>query len=100
MTDRRNFLRTGGLAVGALALGGPLHAADTIPPNLFDGTPGAEPAVQGSTRALMMSAIEAARGAGVSFSDVRIGRYRQNFVVTREQQIVQVVDTDSIGCGV
>jgi len=69
-------------------------------PDLFDGTPGAEPSVQASTRALMMSAIDAARAAGASFSDVRIGRYRQNFVVTREQQIVQVVDTDSMGCGV
>ena len=100
MTNRRNFLRTGGLAVGALAVGGPLKAAGALPPNLFDDTPGAEPVVQTSTRALLLSAIEAARSAGASFSDARIGRYRQNFVVTREQQIVQVVDTDSMGCGV
>src|SRR5688500_3318916 len=99
MTDRRNFLRPGGLAVGALAIGGPLHAAGSIRHDLCDGTPGAEPAVQDRTRALMLSAVEAARAAGASFSDARIARYRQNFVVTREQQIVQVVDTDSMGCG-
>ena len=32
--------------------------------------------------------------------DARIGRYLQNFVFTREQQIINVVDTDSIGIGV
>lgn len=100
MTRRRDFLRTSGLAAGALAVGGPLHAMSGMRPDLFDATPGAEPAIQGTTRALMMSAIDAARAAGASFSDVRIGRYRQNFVVTREQQIIQVVDTDSMGCGV
>ena len=47
-----------------------------------------------------MDALNAAKGAGASWSDARIGRYRQNFVGTREKQIVQVGDTDSIGIGV
>jgi TldD protein len=47
-----------------------------------------------------MSAIGAAKAAGATFSDARIGRYRQNFVGTREKQITQVGDTDSIGLGV
>src|SRR5205085_11689343 len=33
-------------------------------------------------------------------ADARIARARQNFVFTREHQIQNVVDTDSIGCGV
>ncbi|MDO8665018.1 MAG: TldD/PmbA family protein, partial [Gemmatimonadales bacterium] len=32
--------------------------------------------------------------------DARIQRQRQNFVFTREQQIQNIVDTDTIGCGV
>ena len=47
-----------------------------------------------------MDALNAAKAAGASWSDARIGRYRQNFVGTREKQIVQVGDTDSIGIGV
>jgi TldD protein len=53
-----------------------------------------------ATRDLLMVALNAARMAGASFSDARIARQRQNFVFTREQQIQNVVDTDSIGCGV
>ena len=49
---------------------------------------------------LLMDALNAARSAGAGFADARIGRYLQNFVVTREQQIINVVDTDSIGIGV
>src|SRR5574339_14677 len=45
-------------------------------------------------------ALNAAKSGGASFADARIGRYQQNFVVTREQQIINVVDTDSIGVGV
>ena len=49
---------------------------------------------------LLADALNAAKGAGASWADARIGRYRQNFVGTREKQIVQVGDTDSIGIGV
>ena len=48
----------------------------------------------------MMEALNAAKMAGASFADCRIARFRQNFVVTREKQIINVVDTDTIGCGV
>ncbi|MGN6225686.1 TldD/PmbA family protein, partial [Pseudoxanthomonas sp.] len=51
-------------------------------------------------RALMADALNAAKSAGAGYSDVRIGRYQNNFVVTREHQIVQVVDTDSMGAGI
>ena len=47
-----------------------------------------------------MEALNAAKLAGASYADARITRQRQNFVFTREQQIQNVVDTDSIGCGV
>jgi TldD protein len=49
---------------------------------------------------LLADALTAAKAAGASWSDARIGRYRQNFVGTREKQIVQVGDTDSIGIGI
>src|SRR6185295_15476701 len=49
---------------------------------------------------LMMTAINTAKSAGASYSDVRIGRYRNSIVFTREQQIVQTADVDNVGAGV
>jgi len=48
----------------------------------------------------MMTGLNAAKSAGAGYADVRIGRQRQNFVFTREQQIQNIVDTDTIGIGV
>ncbi len=93
MTDRREFLKTTGAAAAVAAAGGlvrPLGAA--AGPQ--------QPAMDAATRELLMVALNAARMAGASFADARIARQRQNFVFTREQQIQNVVDTDSIGCGV
>ena len=47
-----------------------------------------------------MEALNAAKLAGAGYADARAGRQRNNFVVTREQQIINVVDTDTMGVGV
>jgi len=47
-----------------------------------------------------MEALNAAKMGGASYADARIARYRDNQVFTREQQIINVVDQDSMGCGV
>jgi TldD protein len=100
MPSRRDFVLTGGAAAGALALSGALRtagASDAIPRVRHSATP---PTMDASVKALLMEALNAAKLAGASYADARIGRYLQNFVVTREQQIINVVDTDSIGIGV
>ena len=53
-----------------------------------------------NVRTLMDAALNAAKMAGASYADVRCSRQRQNFVFTREQQIQNVVDTDTVGLGV
>ena len=95
MTDRRDFLRTTGAAAAAIALASTPRRA------------GAAPALDdldrfqsGASKELLMDAINAAKIAGAAYADARIARIRQNFVVTREKQIVNVVDTDTLGCGV
>ncbi len=93
MTDRRTFLRTTGTAAAALAAG-----AVGAPARALAEPQG--PAMDAATRDLLMVALDAARRAGASFADARVARQRQNFVFTREQQIQNVVDTESIGCGV
>jgi TldD protein len=96
MTTRRDFLKNTGLAATAVAVGAsrlgasPPPAAGAARPTEMDA----------AVRDMLMAALNAAKMAGAAYADARIGRYRQNFVVTRERQIINVVDTDSIGCGV
>ena len=99
MTDRRDFLKTSGVALGAIALGPALEKAHALTPRPASGY-GALQSMDAPTKDLLMEALNAAKSAGASFADARIARYRQNFVNTREQQITGVTDTDSIGCGV
>src|SRR6202007_281403 len=101
MTSRRDFLKRTSSAAAMAAVGG------TVLPGLasaMTSLPGYPPGVSAleelPIKELLLSAIGAAKTAGASFSDARIGRYRQNFVGTREKQITQVGDTDSIGLGV
>ena len=98
MTNRRDFLKTGA-AAGALALAAPaLTRAEAFAQRV--GPANELPAMDPATKELLVEALNAARMGGASFADARIGRYRNNFVITRERQIVNVVDTDTLGVGV
>jgi TldD protein len=102
MTSRRDFLRAGALAAGAVASRPVLDRAEAFAQSVASAA-SAGPIVEleaAASRELLMAAIGAAQSGGASFADARVGRYRNNFVVTREQQIVNVVDTDTQGLGV
>jgi TldD protein len=45
-------------------------------------------------------ALNAARSKGASYTDVRIGRYLNQFVVTREDKVQNTVNTESYGLGI
>ena len=45
-------------------------------------------------------AMTSARAKGASYADVRIGRYLNQFVVTRERRIQNIVNTESFGVGI
>jgi TldD protein len=100
MTDRRQFLKHGAAVAALLSLPGEAKALGHLVS--AGGPPLPDELVPDSaaTKQLMAAAIAAAKSAGASYADVRIGRQRQNFVFTREQQIQNVVDTDSLGAGV
>jgi TldD protein len=96
LTTRRDFLASTGLAAGALALASRrLEAAESGSPILTATT---EPDPQ--VRVLLMEALNAAKLAGASWADVRVQRQRRQNLGTREQQVTNVLDTDTIGCGV
>ncbi|MGI9044237.1 MAG: TldD/PmbA family protein [Gemmatimonadaceae bacterium] len=99
MKTRRDFLKKSGMTAAGIAAAGLFDPAEAMA-GLITRPGAAQMPADDAVRELMMTAINAARSAGASYADVRIGRYRNSFVFTREQQIVNTTDTDSIGAGV
>src|SRR4030081_293495 len=77
--DRREFVQTG----AAVAV------ASRLPPRL--------PQADASIKELCMRALGSAKTAGASYADVRVGRTRLQSVNTREQQITNLSDRETLG---
>ncbi|MEO7962488.1 MAG: TldD/PmbA family protein, partial [Gemmatimonadaceae bacterium] len=97
-SNRREFLKSSTAA--AIAAAGSrllLPAALVLPPSN-----GLLPNARGDAfvEDLALEALNAARDAGASYADVRIGRYRRQSIATRERQVTGVNDSESYGIGV
>jgi TldD protein len=92
---RRNFLYLTGMGVGASML-------SRIP--VFGSPIDAQVALERIDPALKKRmadvALNAARSKGATYTDVRIGRYLNQFVITREDKVQNVVNTQSYGMGI
>ncbi len=90
---RRDFLTIGGIGLGGLVL-----------PSVFGRAIAAGQLAETIDVALKKSlsdtALTAARESGASYCDVRVGRYLRQFVITREDKVQNVVNTESTGVGV
>ncbi len=86
--SRRDFLKAAGLALGAAAL----------PPGVLE-LEAAEAAAVDKAK-LADIALTTAKSLGASYADMRINRYRDESVFTREKQVQQVARSQSFGCGV
>ncbi len=98
--SRRDFLKITGTAALASCARSP---AATPPAPLPPPAAPPEPLPSGtdaSVRELAMEALQAAKDAGASYADVRFGRYRQQFIATRERQVTNVSDSESFGLGI
>ncbi len=58
------------------------------------------PIPNGEKKKLADVALNAARSRGASYVDVRLGRYLNQFVITRENKVQNVVNTESYGAGI
>ncbi len=90
--DRRDFIRLTGAGMGALVvpvLGAPRGARGAT-----------TPIPAGDKKVLADVALNTAKSKGASYADVRIGRYLNQFVVTREDKVQNLVDTESYGVGI
>jgi len=92
---RRNFLQVAGMGLGASMLanipviGNPIPLDRPWDPG--DGT---------RKKQLADVALNEARSKGAAYADVRIGRYLNQFIVTREDKVENIVNTESYGIGI
>ncbi|WP_345235260.1 TldD/PmbA family protein [Hymenobacter saemangeumensis] len=95
--NRRDFVGLTSLAAGALFLPSlPSFGGELVDPaRLLE--PGVDVAVK---KRLADAALNAAKAAGATYADVRIGRYLNQGIFTREKQVQNIASTESYGAGV
>lgn len=91
---RRDFIYLTGMGATATMLPIPIIGR---PINMEQALEAVDPAVK---KRLSDVALNAARSKGATYADVRIGRYLNQFVVTREDKVQNIVNTESFGIGI
>ena len=86
MIDRRRFVQS------MLVLGA---ATGVRPSTVLFGSPPAD-----ELSDLADAALAAAKKAGASYADIRINRYRNQFIFTRDRRVQNIVNTEDYGFGV
>lgn len=93
--NRKNFIRISGLGLGAYLLTGlPTIARSAELPHAL-----AWLAVD-KKKELADVALNEAKSKGASYADVRIGRYLNQSIFTRENQVRNMANTESYGIGI
>lgn len=93
---RRDFLQLSGLGMGAAMLPNiPVMGNNVSYEALLNGS--MDVAIK---KRLADAALNAAKSKGATYTDIRIGRYLNQFVVTREDKVQNIVNTESYGVGV
>jgi TldD protein len=94
--NRRDFIQQASIAAGAFIMpvltpGGRSVASEVLL------EPGLDVTVK---KRLADAGLQAATAKGASYADIRIGRYLNQFVITREDKVQSIVNTESYGVGV
>ncbi|SFF67447.1 TldD protein [Duganella sp. CF458] len=90
--ERRSFLKVAAAAGGTVLVpvfGNAIAAEDLM-----------NPMARKFKKELADAALNAATKAGASYCDVRIGRYLNQFITTRDTRVENIVNTESTGVGV
>ncbi len=94
--NRRDFNQLIGMGTAGILLPSlPAFSRNVTPEILLE--PGVDVATK---KRLADAAMNAAKSKGATYTDVRIGRYLNQFVVTREDKVQNIVNTESYGVGV
>ena len=89
-SSRRDFMKTAGLAFGAL----------TLPSWVLEVEAAEAAYLEVNKNNLADVALSTAKRLGATYADIRINRYRFEAVTTREQQVQNVSRSQSFGFGV
>ncbi|WP_331997358.1 TldD/PmbA family protein [Chitinophaga sp.] len=94
--NRKDFLQLSAMGFGALMIPSSLLAGNAIDPAqaLLEGMD------VGMKKTLSDVALTAARAKGATYADVRIGRYLNQFITTREKRVQGISNTESFGVGI
>ncbi|MBN8576181.1 MAG: TldD/PmbA family protein [Cytophagales bacterium] len=92
---RRDFIYLTGMGAAASMI-----PAIPVIGNPIDPTKALEPVDTALKKRMADVALNAARSKGATYTDVRIGRYLNQFVITREDKVQNIVNTESYGMGV
>ncbi len=92
---RRDFLQKAGLGAGAMMLpfsgfGREIDLAELLTP-MMDAS---------QKKQLADVALNTTKSLGATYTDVRIGRYLNQFITTREKRVQGVSNTESFGIGI
>ena len=92
---RRDFMQLAGMGAGAMLL--PISAFS----NPVDPARMLEPLLDVKQKKQLADvALNTAKSFGATYADVRIGRYLNQFVITREKKVQNIVNTESFGVGI
>ena len=92
---RKDFLYLSGMGMSALLL--PDLSAYATPIDPLQALDRVDPKIK---KELADVALNAAKSKGATYADVRIGRYLNQFVATREKRVQGVANTESYGVGI
>lgn len=92
---RKDFLYLSGMTFGAALLGQIPAMGSPIPNDII--LPGLDVAVK---KRLSDIALNAARSRGATYADVRIARYLNQNIATREDKVQNVSNTETFGMGI
>ncbi|MBL7864200.1 MAG: TldD/PmbA family protein [Cyclobacteriaceae bacterium] len=92
---RRDFIQLAGMGAGAMALPFDLSANPVDIARILDPLMDAK-----AKKVLADVALNVTKGLGATYTDVRIGRYLNQFVTTREKKVQGITNTESFGVGI
>lgn len=89
---RKDFLKFTGLGMGGMMV--PILGTQVQAFTSLIGMPASD------KKELADAALNVAKMNGATYADIRIGRYLNQFINTREQQVQNAVNTESFGVGI
>ncbi|MCW3466928.1 TldD/PmbA family protein [Chitinophaga nivalis] len=93
---RKDFIQLSAMGLGALMMPNLTAFGNPVDPSRFLND-GIDVKLK---KQLADIALNAARAKGATYADVRIGRYLNQFVVTRETRVQNIANTESFGIGI